>query len=75
MPDNMSSFEASLAELEEILQKMNDDALGLDASIDMYAKAAELIAGCRSSLDSAQVRIQEIGERIQHTLQEGDGEF
>lgn len=60
-----ANFESSLLELEQILEKMSRDEVSLDESIEMYAKAAALIAECSASLRSAQVRIDEINRTLQ----------
>lgn len=55
------TFESSMQELEEILQKMSSNSLTLDENITLYEKAAKLIRVCHDSLQQAQLRIDEIG--------------
>ena len=59
------SFEVMAAELEEILEKISLEATPLDESIDLYAKAAQLLQQCNERLAKARIKIDEIGEKIE----------
>lgn len=60
-PDGRSSgYAAAMAELDEILRKLDDDTLDIDLLADLVARAAELIATCRDRLDAARFRVTEI---------------
>lgn len=56
-----ASFEASLAELETIVQQMEGGSLSLEQSVEAYRRGAELIRHCRDTLTNVrqQVRILE----------------
>ena len=56
-----ASFEASLAELESIVQQMEGGSLSLEQSVEAYRRGAELIRHCRDTLTNVrqQVRILE----------------
>ncbi len=54
------SFEAALAELEDIVEKMQSGSLPLEESVDAYARGKKLIDICRKKLDSAQAKIQKL---------------
>ncbi|MDL2325267.1 exodeoxyribonuclease VII small subunit [Ruminococcaceae bacterium OttesenSCG-928-A16] len=58
------SFEQAMDELEKILDTIGDENTPLDKSIELYAQAAELINTCNTVLNNAQVKIQEISEKI-----------
>lgn len=51
-------FEQALAQLEEIVAKIEQGKISLEESIDQYAKGTELVEKCRSILDSAERKIQ-----------------
>ena len=57
------SFEAALAELEQVVADMESGKLPLEESLAAYQRGAELLKQCRSRLDEAQqqVRILENG--------------
>jgi exodeoxyribonuclease VII small subunit len=55
-PDEMS-FEKALEELENLVARMEDGKLPLEASLAAYQRGAELIKFCESKLADAQARI------------------
>jgi len=57
------TFEAALAELEQVVAEMEGGKLPLEESLVAYQRGAELLKQCRSRLDDAQqqVRILEEG--------------
>jgi exodeoxyribonuclease VII small subunit len=61
-PDNVSSlsFEAALAELEQIVQKLESGQAALEDSIALYERGAALKAHCEKTLKSAQEKIEKI---------------
>ncbi len=61
-PDDIAnlSFEKALAELEEIVQKLESGAAELEESIAFYERGAALKAHCEAKLKSAQERIEKI---------------
>ncbi len=61
-PDTLGdlSFEKALAELEEIVQKLESGAAALEESIALYERGAALKAHCEAKLKSAQEKIEKI---------------
>ena len=57
------SFEAALAELEQVVSDMEGGKLPLEEALAAYQRGAELLLQCRTRLDAAQqqVRILEDG--------------
>lgn len=57
------TFEAALAELEQVVADMESGKLPLEESLAAYKRGAELLQQCRSRLEDAQqqVRILEDG--------------
>ena len=51
------TFEQALAELESLVQRMEDGKLPLEESLAAYQRGAELIRYCESKLSDAQARI------------------
>ncbi len=54
------SFEKALAELEEIVRKLESGSVELEESIALYERGAVLKAHCEAKLKSAQERIEKI---------------
>ncbi len=52
------TFEASLAELEEIVTKLEDGDLPLEASLELFEKGINLSRACRERLTNAERRIE-----------------
>ena len=65
MPTNNNQqpdFEKSLARLEEINELMSSDEITLDASLELYREAAQLISTVTERLQSAKLEIKKIDE-------------
>jgi exodeoxyribonuclease VII small subunit len=54
------SFEKALAELEDIVRKLEQGSVELEDSIALYERGAALKAHCEAKLRSAQERIEKI---------------
>jgi exodeoxyribonuclease VII small subunit len=54
------SFEKALAELEQIVQKLEAGSVDLEESIALYERGAALKAHCEAKLKAAQERIEKI---------------
>ncbi|MEO1150850.1 MAG: exodeoxyribonuclease VII small subunit [Pseudomonadota bacterium] len=54
------TFETALAELEEIVQKLESGRAELEESIALYERGAALKAHCATKLQSAQEKIEKI---------------
>ncbi len=57
-------YEDALAELERLVQRMEDGQLPLDQLLDNYRRGAELLESCRSRLAAIedQVKVLEDGQ-------------
>lgn len=58
------SFEAALAELEEIVEAVSEDRIGIDELGDKVARGAELVRACRHHLDAADVEVTRVTEEL-----------
>lgn len=54
------SFEAALAELEDIVRQLESGDVELERSIDIYERGAALKAHCEKKLKDAQLRVEKI---------------
>ncbi len=62
------SFETSLAELEQIVTKLEDGDLPLEESLDLFEKGIKLSRECRERLTKAE-------RRIEILMKDDDGEI
>ena len=56
------SFEAALAELEEVVARLEGGQAALEESIALYARGAELRAHCEGKQKDAEARVAEIAQ-------------
>lgn len=56
--DQPPSFEQALAELEQLVEAMEEDQLPLEALVDHYEKGSRLLARCEAILKSARERLE-----------------
>ena len=56
------SFEKAVAELEEIVRLMETGELGLEQALEQYQRGVTLARQCRTALDDAEQRIQQLHE-------------
>lgn len=59
-PIDQLSFEAALAELEQIVRSLELGTAPLDTSIELYQRGDRLKRHCEARLRSAQERIEQI---------------
>ena len=62
MPVAEMSFEAALAELEQVVARLEGGQVALEESIALYARGAELRAHCEERLKAAEARVAEIAQ-------------
>lgn len=58
------TFETAMHELEDILKLLSSNDITLDESIELYAKAAELLNLCNTKLKTAKTKITDIDEKM-----------
>ena len=57
------SFEEALANLEEIIQRMESGEAPLDSLITNYKTGVKMLKLCREKLESAEMNIKEVQEK------------
>jgi exodeoxyribonuclease VII small subunit len=50
-------FEDRLAQLEEIVGRMEDDSVGLEEALDLFERGMQLAKACRERLESVEQRV------------------
>ena len=62
--DAPQTFEAALAELEEIVARMEGGQLPLKESLAAYKRGAELLTQCQASLRDAQAQVEVLEQGV-----------
>jgi exodeoxyribonuclease VII small subunit len=57
-PDLPARYEDALAELERLVQAMENQQLPLDALLSSYQRGAALLAACRARLEAVEVQVK-----------------
>ena len=57
------SFEASLERLNQILTALEEEQLGLDASLKLFEEGIELLRTASAELSNAETRVQMLMEK------------
>lgn len=52
------TFETSMAELEEIVEKLEAGEVTLDESLELFEKGIKLVKSCRNRLDEAEKKVK-----------------
>jgi exodeoxyribonuclease VII small subunit len=65
------TFEAALAELEEIVAAMEEEQLPLEELVARYEKGSKLLVRCETVLASARKRLQTISARAEADAGQG----
>jgi exodeoxyribonuclease VII small subunit len=58
-----TGFEASLAELEALVARMESGEMPLDEALKSFERGVQLTRECQSALVAAQARVQQLVER------------
>lgn len=66
------SFEEAMAQLEDIVKKLDQDTLSLDDSIKAYEEGMKLSQYCQKKLTQARLTIKEVSEQGIETNFEDD---
>ena len=61
-PVSEMSFEAAMAELEQVVARLEGGQVPLEESIALYARGAELRGHCEERLKAAEARVAEIAQ-------------
>ncbi|MDD1674580.1 MAG: exodeoxyribonuclease VII small subunit [Methanomicrobiales archaeon] len=59
------SYEDLVAELKEIVRKIENGETGLEESIALYERGANLVRECEKVLESAELKITELSRQEQ----------
>mgnify|MGYP000666345252 FL=1 len=54
------TFESQLQELNQIIEQMEQDDVGLEQSLKLYEKGVKLTRSCQKIIESAEQKIQQL---------------
>jgi exodeoxyribonuclease VII small subunit len=60
-------FEKALSRLEAIVEKLDDESISLEQSIELYEEGIELSKQCTQTLEEAELRIEKVNEEHSET--------
>jgi exodeoxyribonuclease VII small subunit len=61
------SFEDAQAELERIVERLEQGHASLDEALALWERGEELYAYCKSKLDGAQGKVEELARRVEQS--------
>ena len=64
------TFEQAQAELEKIVQRLEQGEASLDEALALWERGEQLYAFCRERLDSAQGKVEELARRVEQSRPE-----
>ena len=70
MSNPEQTFEQAQAELEKIVERLEQGKASLDEALALWERGEELYAFCRKRLDSAQGRVEELARRVEQSRPE-----
>jgi exodeoxyribonuclease VII small subunit len=64
------TFEQAQAELEQIVERLEQGQASLDEALALWERGEQLYAFCREKLDGAHGRVEELARRVERALPE-----
>ncbi|HEX6789623.1 MAG TPA: exodeoxyribonuclease VII small subunit [Gaiellaceae bacterium] len=64
------SFEDAQSELERIVERLEQGHASLDEALALWERGEQLYAYCRSKLDGAQGKVEELARRVEQARPE-----
>ena len=66
------AFEQAQAELEQIVERLERGNASLDEALALWERGEKLYALCRSKLDAAEGKVEELARRVEQSRPEAD---
>ncbi len=54
------TFEEALAQLEEVVSRMEDDSVGLEEALKLFERGVKLAQRCRTQLSAVERRVEQL---------------
>lgn len=74
MTNKKQSFEEMMEELESIVQKLDNENVSLEESLDLYQRGMVLSASCEETLKNAENKVNELIKEEDDTDEEQNNE-
>ncbi|MBF7022026.1 exodeoxyribonuclease VII small subunit [Staphylococcus kloosii] len=74
MTNKKQSFEEMMEELESIVQKLDNENVSLEESLDLYQRGMKLSASCEETLKNAENKVNELLKEEDDTDEEQNNE-
>ncbi len=71
--DARPDFDASMAEIESLIEQIESGSIGLEEQLSAYERGAKLLKGCRELLDVAEQRVVEIDANLNRLEESTEG--
>ena len=68
------TFEQAQAELEQIVERLERGQAPLEEALKLWERGEQLYAFCRSKLDAAEGRVEELARRAEQSRPDAAGE-
>jgi len=65
-----ATFEHAQAELEQIVERLEQGQASLDEALALWERGEKLYAFCRERLDAAQGKVEELARRVEQSRPE-----
>jgi len=65
-----ATFEQAQAELEQIVERLEQGQASLDEALALWERGEKLYAFCRERLDAAQGKVEELARRVEQSRPE-----
>ena len=70
MNETEATFEHAQAELEQIVERLEQGQASLDEALALWERGEKLYAFCRERLDAAQGKVEELARRVEQSRPE-----
>jgi exodeoxyribonuclease VII small subunit len=70
VPAENAPFEATLAQLEELVARLESGELPLDEALRTFEQGVRMTRECQSALTAAQQKVQQLIQRGEHAVVE-----
>ena len=70
MNETEATFERAQAELEQIVERLEQGQASLDEALALWERGEKLYAFCRERLDAAQGKVEELARRVEQSRPE-----
>ena len=70
MSDAERTFEQAQAELEQIVERLEQGQASLDEALALWERGEQLYAFCREKLDAAQGKVEGLARRVEEARPE-----